>query len=434
MHDLGGCGPPPRLLTSTLSRRRALVALLACALSMSAGHALAQSDPLPSWNAGAVKKSITDFVARVTMQGGADFVPPAERIATFDNDGTLWCEQPMYFEAAFGLDRVKAMAPQHPEWKQQQPFRAFLAGDRTALSAQGEKALLTLVMAAHSGMTTDAFAKSVADWLAEARHPRFNRPYNELIYQPMVELLGYLRANGFKTFIVSGGGVEFMRVWTEKAYGIPPEQVVGSSGVTRFEITADGRPVLMKLDKIEFVDDGPGKPVGINRFIGRRPIFAFGNSDGDLQMLQWTTLGGSGARFAGIVHHTDDVREYAYDRGSRVGKLDKAWDEAKQRGWTIVDMKQDWKEIFPRQVRWVAPWRRSRERPRPLRLDRSRHPAGDARRGVLPARLAAWAHREIARPPLGRCGRGCRLDHADLWLRAVADRDDLGLCRRARTA
>jgi phosphoglycolate phosphatase-like HAD superfamily hydrolase len=343
MHEPDGCELARRLL---IDRRHALAALLAGMLAMLAGYAHAQTDPLPSWNEGEVKKSITDFVARVTTEGSADFVPSAERIATFDNDGTLWCEQPMYFEAAFGLDRVKAMAPQHPEWKQQQPFRAFLAGDRTALSAQGDKALLTLVMAAHSGMTTDEFAKSVAGWLLEARHPRFNRPYNELIYQPMVELLDYLRAYGFKTFIVSGGGVEFMRVWTEKAYGIPPQQVVGSSGVTRFEITADGKPVLMKLDKIEFVDDGPGKPVGINRFIGRRPIFAFGNSDGDLQMLQWTAIG-PGARFAGIVHHTDDVREYAYDRGSRVGKLDKAWDEAKLRGWTIVDMKRDWKEIFP---------------------------------------------------------------------------------------
>jgi phosphoglycolate phosphatase-like HAD superfamily hydrolase len=334
-------------LRTTMDRRTVISVLLASLLCLPFNRsAVAQSDPLPSWNDGAAKKSITDFVARVTTQGGADFVPPAERIATFDNDGTLWCEQPMYFQAAFALDRVKAMAPQHPEWKQQQPFRAFLAGDRTALFAQGEKGLLTLIMAAHSGMTTDEFAKSVADWLAEARHPRFNRPYNELIYQPMVELLSYLRANGFKTFIVSGGGVEFMRVWTEKAYGIPPEQVVGSSGVTKFEIAADGRPVLMKLDKIEFIDDGPGKPVGINRFIGRRPIFAFGNSDGDLQMLQWTTVS-SGARFAGIVHHTDDVREYVYDRGSRIGKLDKAWDEAKLRGWTVVDMKKDWKEIFP---------------------------------------------------------------------------------------
>jgi phosphoglycolate phosphatase-like HAD superfamily hydrolase len=326
--------------------RRIFLALLAMALcAVAGGRALAQSDPLPSWNDGPAKKSITDFVTRVTTQGGADFVPPEQRIATFDNDGTLWCEQPNYFQAIFALDRVKAMAPDHPEWKNKQPFKDFLVGDKKALAAQGEKGLLTLVMAAHSGMTTDQFAKSVADWLATARHPRFNRPYNELIYQPMVELLGYLRANGFKTFIVSGGGVEFMRVWTEKAYGIPPEQVVGSSGVDKFEIGAGGKPVLMKLAKVEFVDDGPGKPVGINRFIGRRPIFAFGNSDGDLQMLQWTTAG-SGARFAGIVHHTDAVREYAYDRQSKVGKLDKAWDEAKAKGWTLVDMKQDWEKVF----------------------------------------------------------------------------------------
>jgi hypothetical protein len=326
------------------TRRFVLGALSASLLAVPA--VLAQpSDPLPSWNDGAAKKSITDFVAKVTTQGGADFVPPAERIAVFDNDGTLWCEWPIYFQAAFALDRVKAMAPKHPEWKKQQPFKAFLSGDRQAIAAQGEKLLLALVGAAHSGMTTDEFAKSVSDWLASARHPRFNRPYNELTYQPMVELLGYLRANGFKTFIVSGGGIEFMRVWTQKAYGVPPEQVVGSSGVVKFQLGKDGKPELMKLDKVEFVDDGPGKPVGINRFIGRRPIFAFGNSDGDQQMLEWT-MAGSGARFAGIVHHTDAVREYAYDRQSKIGKLDKAWDEAKAKGWTVVDMKQDWKRIF----------------------------------------------------------------------------------------
>ncbi len=308
--------------------------------------ARAQSDPLPSWNDGATKKAITDFVARVTMQGGAEFVPPAERVAVFDNDGTLWCEQPEYFQALFAFDRVRAMAPEHPEWKETEPFKSFLAGDKEALAALGEKALLVLVETAHSGMTADVFAKSVADWLAQARHPRFNRPYNELVYQPMLELLGYLRSTGFKTFIVSGGGVEFMRVWADKAYGIPPEQVVGSSGVVKFEIGADGKPELMKLPKVEFVDDGPGKPVGINRFIGRRPIFAFGNSDGDWQMLQWTSAG-SGARFGGIVHHTDAEREYAYDRQSTVGKLDKAWDDARQRGWTVVDMKQDWKTVFP---------------------------------------------------------------------------------------
>ncbi|MGY4572739.1 HAD family hydrolase [Bradyrhizobium sp. BEA-2-5] len=309
--------------------------------------AMAQpADPLPSWNDGAAKTAISDFVARVTAQGGRDFVPPAERIATFDNDGTLWTEQPFYFQLAFAFDRVKAMAPEHPDWKTRQPFKALLEKDSKALAASGEKGLLQIVMATHAGMTTDAFANLVRDWLATARHPRFNRPYDSLVYQPMLELLAYLRANGFKTFVVSGGGVEFMRPWMERVYGIPPEQVVGSSGVVKFQIGADGKPVLMKEAKVEFIDDGPGKPVGINRFIGRRPIFAFGNSDGDLQMLQWTTAG-SGARFAGIVHHTDEVREYAYDRQSKVGKLDKALDAAAASGWTVVDMKRDWKEVFP---------------------------------------------------------------------------------------
>lgn len=309
-------------------------------------RAFAQNDPLPSWNDGAPKKAILDFVARVTTQGGADFVPPAERIATFDNDGTLWCEQPYYFQLAFAFDQVKAMAPRHPEWKHEQPFKAVLGGDKQALADAGQKGLLQIVAATHSGMTTDAFSKSVLDWLATARHPRFNRPYNSLVYQPMLELLAYLRANGFKTFIVSGGGIEFMRPWVDKAYGIPPEQVVGSSGVVKYQIGADGKPELMKEAKIDFIDDGPGKPVGINRFIGRRPIFAFGNSDGDFQMLQWTTAG-KGARFAGIVHHTDAVREYAYDRQSKFGKLDKALDAAAANGWIVVDMKQDWKEVFP---------------------------------------------------------------------------------------
>lgn len=309
-------------------------------------RAFAQNDPLPSWNDGAPKKAILDFVARVTTQGGADFVPPAERIATFDNDGTLWCEQPYYFQLAFAFDQVKAMAPRHPEWKHEQPFKAVLGGDKQALADAGQKGLLQIVAATHSGMTTDAFSKSVLDWLATARHPRFNRPYNSLVYQPMLELLAYLRANGFKTFIVSGGGIEFMRPWVDKAYGIPPEQVVGSSGVVKYQIGADGKPELMKEAKIDFIDDGPGKPVGINRFIGRRPIFAFGNSDGDFQMLQWTTAG-KGARFAGILHHTDAVREYAYDRQSKFGKLDKALDAAAANGWIVVDMKRDWKEVFP---------------------------------------------------------------------------------------
>ena len=330
-----------------LTRREALAAIAVIAsYGFVSRPALAQTDLLPSWNDGAAKKAITNFVARVTTQGSADFVPPEQRIATFDNDGTLWCEQPFYFQLAFAFDEAKAMAPKHPEWKSEQSFKALLDHDQKALFATGEKGLLQIVMATHAGMTTDEFTKSVLDWMTVARHPRFHRPYDSLVYQPMLELLTYLRANGFKTFIVSGGGVEFMRPWVEKAYGIPPEQVVGSSGEAKFENGADGKPELLKLANVEFIDDGPGKPVGINRFIGRSPIFAFGNSDGDLQMLQWTTAG-SGARFAGIVHHTDAEREYAYDRQSQIGKLDKAWDEAKQRGWTIVDMKQDWKTVFP---------------------------------------------------------------------------------------
>jgi len=326
------------------SRRALLAALLATSL---AGSAFAQaSDPLPSWNDGATKKSITDFVARVTAQGSPDFVPSELRIATFDNDGTLWCEQPFYFQLAFAFDRAKAMAPQHPEWKTKQPFKALLEHDMKALAASGEKGLLAIVAATHTGMSVEEFSKEVLEWIATARHPRFKRRYTELVYQPMLELMKYLRANEFKTYIVSGGGIEFMRPWTEKIYGIPPEQVVGSSGVTKFEIDPNDKASLLKLPKVEFIDDGPGKPVGINRFIGRYPIFAFGNSDGDLQMLQWTASH-PGARFMGIVHHTDAEREYAYDRNSRIGRLDKALDEAKKRGWTVVDMKADWKTVFP---------------------------------------------------------------------------------------
>jgi phosphoserine phosphatase len=325
------------------TRRAILIALLCAAFGI---DAKAQTDPLPSWNDGAVKKSITDFVARTTTQGGPDFVPVHERIATFDNDGTLWSEQPVYFQVAFAFDRVKAMAPQRPEWKTKQPFKAVLDRDMKALGAAGEKGLLQIIAATHTGMTVEEFHKLVLDWTASARHPRFNRPYTELVYQPMLELLTYLRANGFKTFIVSGGGIEFMRPWVEKVYGIPPEQVVGSSGVVKYQIGKDGKPVLMKEAKVEFIDDGPGKPVGINRFIGRRPVFAFGNSDGDLQMLQYTAAGGD-ARFMGIVHHTDAEREWAYDRKSHVGKLDKALDEGTAKGWTIADMKRDWKTIYP---------------------------------------------------------------------------------------
>ena len=315
------------------------------AVAVWSAAAFAQTGPLPSWNDGAVKTSITDFVARVTAQGGADFVPVEQRIAVFDNDGTLWCEQPVYFQVAFAFDRLKAMAPQHPEWNTTQPLKAVLDKDMKALAASGEKGLLQILATTHAGMATDEFSKAVDEWTATALHPRFNRPYTQLVYQPMLELLAYLRANGFKTFIVSGGGVEFMRPWTEKTYGIPPEQVVGSSGVVKFEINAAGKPELLKLATVEFVDDGPGKPAGINRFIGRRPIFALGNSDGDLQMLRWTAAG-PGARFLGIVHHTDAQREYAYDRQSTIGKLDKAWDAAVQHGWTVVDIASDWRTVF----------------------------------------------------------------------------------------
>ncbi len=323
---------------------RILAAALAALFALGA-PARAAEDPLPSWNEGAAKQALLKFVSDVTTPGAPGFVPTAERIAVFDNDGTLWSEQPLYFQLAFALDRVKAMAPQHPEWKTEEPFRTLLAGDVKAALAQGEKAILGILAATHAGMTTEEFSRAVSDWASTARHPRSGRLYTEMVYQPMLELLPFLRANGFKTFIVSGGGVEFMRAWTEKVYGIPPEQVVGSSGVVRFEMRPDG-PVLLKEPKLEFLDDGPGKPVGINRFIGRRPILAFGNSDGDLQMLQWTAAG-SGRRFMGIVHHTDADREWAYDRQSHIGKLDKALDEGQARGWTIVDMKKDWKSIYP---------------------------------------------------------------------------------------
>ena len=314
----------------------------ALAITTTIAHA---ADALPSWNDTAPKKAIIAFVEKVTKKGSADFVPPAERIATFDNDGTLWAEQPMYFQFLFALDRVKALAPQHPEWKDKEPFASLLKGDVKGALAGGERAMIEIVMATHAGMTTAEFEQIVKNWIVTAKHPVTKRPFTEMVYQPMLELLAYLRANGFKTFIVSGGGIEFMRPWTEKVYGIPPEQVVGSSIKTKFELR-DGKPVLTRLPELNFVDDNVGKPVGINQHIGRRPIAAFGNSDGDLQMLQWTTAG-TGARFALIVHHTDAAREWAYDRQSSIGKLDKALDEARARGWTLVDMKRDWKVIFP---------------------------------------------------------------------------------------
>lgn len=327
------------------TRRVLLLIFAAMTAGLAATHSVAQTDPLPSWNDGNAKSAIVEFVKRVTTEGGPDFVPIEERIATFDNDGTLWTEQPNYVQAMFVFDRIAAMAKERPEMKETQPFKAVLEADRATLAALGEQGLVELVTATHSGMSTAEFEKTVRDWIATAQHPRFHRPYTALVYQPMLELLAHLRANGFKTFIVSGGGVEFMRPWAEKAYGIPPEQVIGSSGKTVYELNGD-KPVINKLPAVEFVDDGPGKPVGINRFIGRRPIFAAGNSDGDLQMLQWTTLD-TGPRFALIVHHTDADREYAYDRHSAVGKLDKALDEAPRRGWLVVDMKNDWKTIYP---------------------------------------------------------------------------------------
>ena len=326
--------------------RIAALNLLLVLLLAGAQPARAQSDPLPSWNDGAEKRAVVAFVNRVMKEGGPDFVPAAERVAVFDNDGTLWSEQPLYFQFQFALERVKALAPQHPEWKTRQPFKAVLDGDAKALAASGEKGLIELMLATYTGMTTEEFAGAVADWLKTARHPRFKRPYTDLVYQPMLELLAYLRANGFKTFIVSGGEVEFMRVFAERVYGIPPEQVVGMTFVTQFQAGANGRPALLREPKIEFIDDGPGKPVGINKFIGRRPVAAFGNSDGDLQMLQWTTAG-TGPRLGLIVRHTDAEREWAYDRQSHIGRLDKALDEAAARGWVVVDMKQSWKVIYP---------------------------------------------------------------------------------------
>src|SRR5262245_16314364 len=321
------------------------IGLIAGVVLGAASVAVAQTDPLPSWNDGPAKQSIVKFVQTVTDAGNPQHVPPEQRIAVFDNDGTLWSEQPMYFQGFFAFDRVKALAPKHPEWKTKEPFKGILENDMKAVAASGEKGLMEVIAATHAGMTTDEFAQQVKDWVAKAKHPRFQRGYTELVYQPMLELLAYLRANGFKTYIVSGGGVDFMRVFTERVYGIPPEQVVGSVGETKLAIR-DGKPVLLKLPKINLVDDKVGKPVGIHRFIGRRPILAFGNSDGDQQMLEWTAAG-DGARFMGIVRHTDGQREWAYDRQSSIGRLDKALDEATRKGWTVVDMKQDWKVIYP---------------------------------------------------------------------------------------
>ncbi len=306
---------------------------------------LAAADPLPSWNAGPAKQAILGFVAKVTKQGGPDYLPPSMRIAVFDNDGTLWAEQPMYAQLAFVLDRIKAFAPRHPEWKDTQPYQAALEGDLKTLGESGMKGLMELVMATHAGMTTGEFEATVKDWLATARHPRFGRPYTETVYQPMLELLSYLRAKGFKTFIVSGGGVEFMRVFAEKVYGVPPEQVIGSGIKTRYE-SREGKPAIVRLPELDFIDDQAGKPVGIHKFIGRRPIAAFGNSDGDFEMLEWTTSG-PGPRLGLIVHHDDAEREWAYDRDSPFGRLARGLDQAPARGWIVAGIRKDWKRVFP---------------------------------------------------------------------------------------
>jgi haloacid dehalogenase-like hydrolase len=304
----------------------------------------ADPEPLPSWNDTGPKQAIVQFVGKVTTEGSPDFVPVAERIAVFDNDGTLWAEQPLYFQALFAFDCVKQLAAQHPQWKTTEPFASVLRGDMKGALAGGEHALLELVMATHAGMTTDEFDKIVREWITTARHPTTGKLYTEMVYQPMMELMAYLRANSFKTYIVSGGGVEFMRPWVERVYGVPPEQVVGSSIKTRYELR-DGQPVLARLPELNFIDDKEGKPVGIQQHIGRRPTMAFGNSDGDFQMLEWT-MAGTGPRFALMVHHTDAVREYAYDRESHIGKLARGLDEGPKRGWTIVSMKDDWKRIY----------------------------------------------------------------------------------------
>jgi phosphoserine phosphatase len=335
--------PVARPGVSACVARRALLTL-AVAAPFGRSVFAQPADPLPSWNDGPAKARILAFVQSVTQGGGPDYVPPAERVAVFDNDGTLWAEQPVYVQAFFVADRIRAMAPDHPEWKAREPYASVLRGDLRGLAAAGEKGLAKLVMATHAGMTSERFARTVEDWLAIARHPKTGRPFTEMVYAPMLELLALLRGAGFANWIVSGGGIEFMRPWTERVYGIPPERVIGSSVRTRFELR-DGEPRLVRLPEIDFVDDKAGKPVGIHRHIGRRPIAAFGNSDGDLQMLQWTAAGG-GPRLAAIVRHTDGEREWAYDRASKVGRLDRALEEAQSRGWTVVDMRRDWRRVF----------------------------------------------------------------------------------------
>jgi len=314
-------------------------------LCLSLTPVVAGKDPLPSWTDSDSKRAITGFVHQVAEPESPYYVPQDERIAVFDNDGTLWSEKPVYFQLLFAMDRVRALAADHPKWKTQQPFKAVLGNDMDALADAGEAGLMELVMTTHAGMTTTEFESIVQDWLATARHPEKDRPYTELVYQPMLELLAYLRDNGFRTYIVSGGGIEFMRPWVEAVYGIPPEQVIGSSIKVEFVMRDDG-PVLQRLAELDFIDDKAGKPVAIHKFIGQRPLAAFGNSDGDLQMLQWTAAG-AGPRLMALVRHTDAKREYAYDRKSHVGRLDQALDEADKQGWTVIDMQRDWTTIYP---------------------------------------------------------------------------------------
>jgi phosphoserine phosphatase len=327
-----------------MTRRQLALTTLAAVLAPVAARAQG-GDPLPSWNDGPSRSRIVAFVQSVTSATSPDFVPPADRIAVFDNDGTLWSEQPMYFQLAFIIDRVKAMSPARPEWKDRQPFKGVLEGNMEAVMATGEKGLLEMAMATHAGMSSDEFAVIARDWLASARHPKTRRPYTEMVFQPMLELLTYLRSNGFKTYIVSGGGVEFLRVFAEQVYGVPAEQVIGSTIKTRYE-QRNGRPAIVRLPDVDFIDDKAGKPVAINKFIGKRPIAAFGNSDGDFEMLEWVTSA-PGARLGLLVHHDDGEREWAYDRKSHIGRLDRGLDEGPRRGWTITSMKKEWKSIYP---------------------------------------------------------------------------------------
>jgi phosphoserine phosphatase len=321
----------------------AILCLYACTPSREQQETI-QTDPLPSWNEGNTKQAIIDYVMDVTKEESENFIPVSDRIATFDNDGNLWSEQPMYFQLLFAMDRIKVLAPEHPEWKTQQPFKAVLDNDMKELSKYEVPGILELVMGSHAGMTTEEFEAIVKDWLATARHPRFDRPFTDLVYQPMLELLQYLRDHDFKTFIVSGGGIEFMRPWVEEIYGIPPDQVVGSSIKTEFDYN-NGNPVIKRLPEMDFIDDKEGKPIGIHKFIGKKPVFASGNSDGDLQMMQWTASN-TYKSFMLYLHHTDGKREWAYDRESHIGRLDKGLDEAKEKGWTVIDMKEDWKITY----------------------------------------------------------------------------------------